>query len=74
MTSDVPFFKRIITDSDAGLLFKAGEKEELMKKIPELVSLSKNDVYEKERLYYTKAFDGRAIRKELIKIYNLVSR
>lgn len=73
LASDVPFFHGIIEPTGAGMLFKAGDEEDLKKKLMTLLSLNSTEIKTLEADYYEKYYRGAAIREQLIKIYEEIS-
>lgn len=70
LASDVDYFKSIIEGSGAGQLFEKGDIKDLKSKLQNiLLSQDRNELIAKEKAYYNKFYDGEAIRKELLTIY-----
>lgn len=70
LASDVDYFKSIIEASGAGRLFEKGDIKDLKLKLQNiLLSQDRNELIAKEKAYYSKFYDGEAIRKELLTIY-----
>lgn len=72
LTSDVPFFRSIIESTEAGMLFKAGDLGDLKQKLLSLLSLDTLNLKSREAEYYEKNYNSKAIRKQLLTIYNSV--
>lgn len=71
LASDVPFFKSIIDVSQGGLLFKNGDKDDLIRKLLCLLGQDNIEMKRKQELYYSTHFNEKAIRTSLLKIYSL---
>ena len=71
LASDVPFFKNILAPSNTGLLFKNGDVEDLQKQLLNLVMLDTSTMKENQADYYRNQYDGEAIHKALMKIYEM---
>ncbi|MCQ2052882.1 MAG: glycosyltransferase [archaeon] len=69
LASDVSFFKDIIFDSGAGVLFKCGSEVDLTEKLLNILSVDCKDIGNRERIFYDSHYDGHAIRCELMRIY-----
>ena len=73
LTSDVPFFRGIIEPSNAGVLFKTGDVEDLKTKLIYLLQSDITKLKNAESKYYAEHYHGDAIRQQLLKIYDKVS-
>lgn len=69
LTSDVPFFKSIIEESEAGITFENGNMEDLKAKLIILLQTNNRAMKEKGKNYYIGYYDGDAIRRSLLNIY-----
>lgn len=72
LASDVPFFKGIIEPSEAGVLFKTGDMEDLKAKLNYLLQSDTTILKETESKYYIDHYQGDAIRQQLLNIYENV--
>lgn len=72
LASDVPFFKGIIEPSEAGVLFKTGDMEDLKAKLNYLLQSDTTILKETESMYYIDHYQGDAIRQQLLNIYENV--
>ena len=73
LASDVPFFKGIIGPSNAGVLFRTGDVEDLKTKLIYLLQSDITKLKNAESKYYAEHYHGDAIRQQLLKIYDKVS-
>jgi len=69
LASDVPFFKSIIEPSEAGLLFKNGDVEDLKKQLLTLVKQDSAVMKAKQKYYYETNYNRKAVHDTLLKIY-----
>lgn len=72
IASDVPFFKGIIEPSHAGILFTAGDVDDLKAKLAMLLQNDKKELAEVEHEYYIKHYGGTVIRQQLLSIYSQI--
>ena len=70
LTSDVPFFKKIIATSGVGMLFKNGNYNDLKSKLSQVCQSDMKAMTENGKKYYDTHYEGSVIRKKLIEIYN----
>lgn len=70
IASDVPFFKDIMLDSKAGLLFSNGDSNDLYLKMKAMLSKDMKSFRDNERSYYQNKYDKEAIRTALLEIFN----
>lgn len=69
LASDVPFFKDIIAESGAGLLFKKNDKADLKDKLDLLLKIDTKEICLKEYEYYRANYSSDVIRSKLLNIY-----
>lgn len=69
LVSDVPFFKYSVEDKGVGLVFKTGDKADLIKKIKELILTSSDEIKFNQEQYYNSNYNGNAIKAALMNIY-----
>ena len=74
LTSDVPFFRSIIESAGAGMLFKAGDLENLKQKLLLLLSSDTSNLKICEAEYYDKNYNDKAIREQLLTIYDSINK
>lgn len=74
LASDVDFFKSIIASSGAGRLFKKCDVEDLKVQLKYILTQDPKELIIKEKEYYNKYYDGVAVRKELLSIYEDVNK
>lgn len=72
LVSDVPFFRHAAEEGVA-LAFKNGDKNELTKRLLELVNKSSNQMKEKQLTFYHENYDMESIHKSLLSIYQKAS-
>lgn len=72
IVSDVPYFRNIVEPYKTGILFKAGNKFDLQKKLMEVLEQDdlRKRISEKGWEYYQSYFSGIAIRNKLMAIYD----
>ena len=66
LTSDVPFFKKIIATSGVGMLFKNGNYNDLKSKLSQVCQSDMKAMTENGKKYYDTHYEGSVIRKKLI--------
>lgn len=69
LASDVPFFKGIIEPSNAGMLFRTGDVEDLKVKLNNILHTDTENIKRLEHQYYEEHYKGEAIRLQLLGIY-----
>lgn len=74
LASDVPFFRDIIEAIGAGMLFKAGDLGDLKQKLLSLLSSDTSNLKNSEAEYYDKNYNSKAIREQLLTIYNSINK
>lgn len=72
LASDVDFFKGIISSSGAGRLFRKCDVDDLKKQLLYIVGHDNTGLIAAEKKYYKDYYDGDAIRKELLHIYEQI--
>lgn len=73
LTSDVPFFKSVISEfNDERMLFQKGNIVDLAEKLITILKNDCTDMINKEKKYYNEHYDSLAIRKELLSIYDSI--
>lgn len=69
LASDVPFFKNIIAPNHAGLLFESGNIQNLASQLTRILTEDVSDIKAIEKAYYHSNYDGMALKKQLVEIY-----
>lgn len=69
IASDVPYFKHVLQESNAGLLFSKGSAKALYLKMQEMLALDSNEIKYNERKYYESKYSRESIRAALIDIF-----
>ena len=72
LASDVPFFKDNIQQSKSGFLFEKGNIKDLEEKLLKLLNTNMAVHIENGKGFYDKFYDGIAIKKKLIEIYDKI--
>lgn len=72
LASDVPFFKGIIEPSNAGMLFKTGDVEDLKMELNNILLTDTENMKQREHQYYEEHYKGETIRLQLLDIYNQI--
>lgn len=70
LTSDVPFFKKIMEASGAGMMFKKGNYDDLKSKLLQICQSEMEVMTAKGKSYYDSHYSDKVIRDKLLEIYN----
>lgn len=70
LTSDVGFFRKIIEESQGGLLFAKGNVDDLAEKLTALLQMDVSKMKQNQADYYKSNYNPLAIRSALMEIYS----